>query len=107
MNSEIMNIVNDFVNDTKIILKDNLIAGYLFGSYARNEQNELSDIDVLFIVKVFNSKIRSDISSLSSDYSIEKGIIISPVIKDIDVWNKNKKYETLFFSEIEKHGIKL
>jgi len=53
MNIEILNIVKDFVSETKIILKDNLIAGYLFGSYARNEQNELSDIDILFIVKVF------------------------------------------------------
>jgi len=49
-----------------------------------------------------NLKIRSDISSLSSEYSLKKGVIISPIIKDINIWNKNKKYETLFFSEIEK-----
>ncbi len=107
MKSQISNIIKNFVNDTKKILKDNLIAEYLFGSYSRNEQTELSDIDILNIVKQFNSQVRSEISALSSDYSLEKEIIISPIIKSISVWEKNKKYNTLFYTEIERDGIKL
>jgi len=107
MESHISDIINDFACDTKRILKDNLVAEYLFGSYARNEQTNLSDIDILIIVKQFNPRIRRKISSLSSDYSLKKDIIISPVIKDIDVWRKNQKYNTLFYSEIARDGIKL
>ena len=107
MEHQISDIINDFANDTKKMLKDNLVMEYLFGSYARNKQSELSDIDILIIVKQFNSQIRSQISSLASDYSLERDVIISPVIKDINVWKKNRKYNTLFYSEIERDGIKL
>ena len=107
MKSQINDIVKNFIRDTQAILKDNLIAGYLFGSYARNEQTPESDIDILFIVKRFNSKIRNEMSSLSSDYSIEKDVIISPIIKDIHIWRKNQEYKTLFYNDIIKDGIKL
>lgn len=107
MNPEIPEIVKEFVKDTKAILKDNLVKEYLFGSYAKNEQSELSDIDILIIVKEFDAMIRKEISSLASDYSLNKGIVISPIIKDIQVWEKNKKYETLFYREVSKHGIEL
>ena len=107
MNSEISNIVKEFVFETKNILRDNLVQEYLFGSYAKEEQHKLSDIDILIIVKEFNSRIRREISSLSSDYSIQKGIVISPIIKDINIWEKNKKYNTLFYNEIENYGIEL
>ena len=107
MSPQISNILENFVNDTRKLLKDNLVVEYLFGSYAKNKQNALSDIDILIIVKEFNSQIRKEISSLSSNYSLEKGVIISPIIKDIHIWRKNKKYYTLFYKEIKKYGIKL
>jgi uncharacterized protein len=107
MNLDSYKIVKEFIDDTKKILKKNIIKKYLFGSYAKNQQNEWSDIDVLIIVKQLDNKIRKEISSLSSDYSINKDILISPILKDIDVWEKNKAHNTLFYKEIEKYGIEL
>ncbi len=102
-----LNIAKAFAKDTKEILKDNLIVEYLFGSYARGQQTEFSDIDILIIVKQLNVQLRGSISGLSSDYSLEKGVLISPVIKDINVWKKNEQYKTLFYTEIQRDGIKL
>jgi predicted nucleotidyltransferase len=107
MDAQISNIVKDFVRDTQAILKDNLVEGYLFGSHSRNEQTSESDIDLLFIVREFNAQVRNEISSLSSDYSLERDMIISPIIKDKHVWEKNRKYNTLFYKEIIKDGIRL
>jgi predicted nucleotidyltransferase len=107
MYNRVSNIIKDFINDTEKILKDNLVKEYLFGSYAKNTQDEFSDIDILIIVKHFNPKLRKEISSLSSSYSLNQNVIISPVIKDLNVWEKNKKYNTLFYTEIEKYGISL
>lgn len=100
-------LINDFIRDSRNLLKDNLIQEYLFGSYATGKQGPFSDIDILLIVKFLNPKIRSQISSLSSDYSLEHGIIISPVLKDIATWEKNKNYKTLFYNEIVLKGINL
>lgn len=107
MNKDITKIIKNFSNDTKKILKDNLIAEYLFGSFAINESTESSDIDILIIVKNFDYHIRKAISSLSSDYSLDKNIFISPIIKDIIIWEKNKEYKTLFYKELQRDGIKL
>ncbi len=107
MKAQIRNIVNEFVRDAQGILKDNLVKGYLFGSYSRNEQNPESDIDLLFIVKKFDSQVRNKLSSLASDYSLERDLIISPILKDVQVWEKNLKYDTLFYKEIIKDGIRI
>ena len=57
MENRISKIINDFTKDTRKMLGDNLVEEYLFGSYARNEQTELSDIDILIIMKKFDAKI--------------------------------------------------
>lgn len=107
MNKSIERIVNNFSNDTKKLLKDNLIAEYLFGSTARAENKELSDIDILIIVKQFDYKLREALSSLSSEYSINHGLYISPILKDKNIWEKNKIHQTLFYQEIQRDGIRL
>ncbi len=107
MNTQIRNIVKEFVRDAQDILKSNLVEGYLFGSYSRSEQTSESDIALLFIVKKFNAQIKNEISSLSSDYSLEKNVIISPIIKDVQVWEKNRKHDTLFYNKIIKDGIRI
>lgn len=101
------NIIKDFIEDSQKILSENLVEGYLFGSYARNEQTPESDFDLLFIVKKFDASIRNQLSSLASDYSLERGVIISPILKDIQVWEKNRKYDTHFYRQIMKDGIRL
>lgn len=108
MDDKTFNIVKNFAKDSKKILEENnVIAQYIFGSFARNEQSEESDIDVCIIVKNLNYKLRRKVSELSSDYSLEKNIIISAIIKDIKTWQKNKKYNSLFYREIKRDGIKI
>jgi len=43
-------VIQQFVSDSRRILKGCLIAEYLFGSYATNTQTPLSDIDILILV---------------------------------------------------------
>lgn len=100
-------IIRNFTKDTKNILKDNLIAEYLFGSYATNTQTSQSDIDILIIVKHYTSEFQWQMGGLASEYSLKYDVCVSPILKDIQVWNKNQQYRTLFFQEITSHGIKL
>ncbi|MDZ7722203.1 MAG: nucleotidyltransferase domain-containing protein [candidate division KSB1 bacterium] len=107
MTKQIQHIIRHFKKDTQAILKDNLLAEYLFGSYSKNTYTSHSDIDILIIVKSLNPEIRDKISSLSSDYSLNQGVIISPILKDHETWDKNKKYNTYFYKEIQKYGKEL
>ena len=103
----ISRIIRKFVQDSKQILQENIIAEYLFGSYATNTYTSLSDIDILIIVNTFTPGIRRQISGLASEYSLEYDVYISPIIKDSQVWNKNEYYHTLFYQEVTRNGIQL
>ncbi|MCP5104149.1 MAG: nucleotidyltransferase domain-containing protein [bacterium] len=103
----ISGIIQRFVKDSNRILQENVIAKYLFGSYSTNTYTPLSDIDILIIVNTFTPEIRRQMSGLASDYSLEYDVLISPIIKDSEVWNKNKQHHTLFYQEVTQNGIRL
>lgn len=103
----ISRIVQQFAADSKQLLHDNVIGEYLFGSYATNTQTAVSDIDILILVNTLTPGTRQQVSSLASDYSLEHDIYISPVLKDLHVWNENKAHNTLFYQEVVTHGVAL
>jgi len=107
MNKNISRIAEDFTNDSRKILKDNLIEQYIFGSQVKNTNVEDSDIDILLIVSKVSIEIKKQISALASEYSLNYNIIISPVIKEKSIWEKNKKYNTLFYTEVKQFGVAL
>jgi len=103
----IAKIVKQFAADSKQLLHDTVIGEYLFGSYATNTQTALSDIDILILVNALTPGARQQLSGLASDYSLEHDVYISPVLKDIQVWNENKAHDTLFYQEVVTHGVAL
>ncbi|MDI6885919.1 MAG: nucleotidyltransferase domain-containing protein [archaeon] len=96
-----MNYVNLIVGSLKRTLKKNLISVVLFGSVAREEAVEGSDIDILLILKTFeNFKSRFDVFNeiekemrTSKEYrDLEEnklGTLISPVPLTSDEIKKN------------------
>ncbi len=104
---QISHIIRDFARDTKHLLKKNVVAEYLFGSYATNKQTSLSDIDILVIVKDYTPELQWAMSGLASEYSLKYDVCISPILQDIRVWEKNRRYHTLFYQEVSEHGIRL
>ena len=100
-------VIQQFADDTKQLLHENLWAEYLFGSYATNRQTPLSDIDILIIVKHFTPDLQRQVSGLAVDYSLKYNLYISPIVQDISVWEKNQSYHTLFYQDVVQQGIRL
>jgi uncharacterized protein len=67
-----------------------LIAIYLFGSYARGDYDENSDLDVMIVLDTYASYwdelVRT--SQLASDLSLEYGVTISRTIMKEEQWQK-------------------
>ncbi len=104
---DVRQMIQQFANETKQLLQENIMAEYLFGSYATNTQTPLSDIDILIIVKHFTPDLQRQMSGLASDYSLEHDMYISPILQDREVWAKNQDCQTLFYQEVMQHGIPL
>ena len=103
----IAQIVGRFIEDARRTLKDQAIAEYLFGSYSTNTQTPESDIDILIIVKEYSPELQWQLSGLASDYALTYDVCISPILKDIQVWQKNQYYQTLFYQNILRYGVRL
>jgi len=103
----ISQIILNFANDSKQLLKDNVLAEYLFGSYAKQTQTSLSDIDILIIVMRTTPDLQWQMGGLASEYSLKYQVCFSPILQDIQVWHKHEYYHTLFYQEVTKYGIRL
>lgn len=106
MNKKIKILVRNFIKTVKIKLSNEIISIFIFGSRVKNNYRKDSDLDILFITKHRNYKIREILSEIASEFSIESGIYISPIIESKETWTLNKKYQTAFYNEIIKYGNK-
>ena len=85
-------IAREFV---KAIASDNIIKTILFGSVARGDDNDESDIDILIVVHHDNKELESFIDNLVVDFILKKEEVISPHVMTEEHFNKTKDYSFL------------
>ena len=109
MPSVINTIISEFISGVKEILGNHLKKIILYGSYARGDYNKSSDVDIMILTDLSYEEIekyRDDISDISFDIELEKGLIISPIIKNIDKYNARVNVVP-FYTNVEKEGVVL
>ena len=88
---------------------DSLDSVIVYGSYARGDYSELSDVDVMILVSLTENQIKeifNRISDLAFEYLMEYGIDISPVIINMDhfnYWADNLPY----YRNVRDEGVRL
>jgi len=97
--------VSLFVRKLKKLLGKQLLELKLFGSKARGDFDDESDIDILVVVDSNDWKLRKKICAIATDADIQYGCNISPVIYTREEHEKNRYFRTLFIQEIEREGI--
>ncbi len=112
MTSTLKSILDEYVQGLLKILGNDLEQIILYGSYARGEQNdneEISDIDIMILVKSDVTKIKNiekKILDYSYDLDLQYDILLSPIVENIDVFNKRAQYMT-FYKNVIKEGVLL
>lgn len=78
---------------------------YLFGSYARGEQEEGSDVDVLVVLDKFIDRYGAEISRsgyLASELSLKYGVSVSRVFMQESEWLHE---ETPFLLNVREEAV--
>ena len=77
---------------------------YLFGSYARNEADGESDLDILVVLDRVDSYAReiSETNEVTSEISLKYGITLSRVFASESQWRDDS---TLFFVNVREEAI--
>lgn len=97
--------IKSLVRYTKDAFGDNLNSIILYGSYARGEQTEESDVDIAIRLKSgYSKKTLDKLLDFVSGKEIECGKVLSVI--DIDDKKYNEWKDTVpFYKNIEKEGI--
>ena len=94
----IRDVVQEFANSMKMLFGAKLSRIMVYGSYARGDYTDSSDVDVMILVKIPEDQIR-DYTDRVSDCAFENlvkyGVDISPVVKNeahFNEWSDNLPY---------------
>jgi uncharacterized protein len=106
---QVNEISNILATKAKEIFGDKLKEVILFGSFARGNASDESDIDIMLLVEMDRtdlSKYKNDICKISSDLGMQFNVLISPILQGTDEFNKFKK-DLPFFRNVTHEGVRI
>jgi predicted nucleotidyltransferase len=89
------------------LLGDKLLSIRLFGSRARDEGTEESDLDVLVVVQDRDRALYRRIVEESLDIDLAYDMNLAPTILSDEEYRQNREFGTPFYRNVEKEGIVL
>jgi len=104
---DLQTIINSFATECKTLFGDKLLDIKLYGSYARGDQEEYSDIDLLILLDIDDADARkylSPICSIASEIDLTFNVLLSPFICGKDQYDKLKDFPG-FYSNIQGEGV--
>lgn len=109
--NDIQEIINDFTVKIRKLLGNSLKQIVLYGSYARGDFNENSDIDIMILIDMEDKELENyyeKIVEIAYDIESEQNfkIHLSPIVKNIDKFNY--WLDTVpFYMNVKKEGVLL
>jgi predicted nucleotidyltransferase len=88
-------------------LGDNLVKLYLFGSKARGDFHDDSDIDLLVIVNRLDAESRWQIRATAANCSLQYDVLFNTHLYDKARWDDIVRYRDTLWREVERDGIPL
>jgi predicted nucleotidyltransferase len=97
----------DFASRLRGRYGDAIVDLRLFGSVARGESHEGSDVDVAVVLSRLDWETRRAVIDLATDVGLECGLAISPTVFARETWNRFREEERPLVMDIEREGIVL
>lgn len=85
----------------------NLVELRLFGSYARGEAHEESDVDVCVVLHSMTWENRRAILDLGADVFLDLDVQISPTVLSEDQYRLWRRQDRSLVRDIEREGVRL
>ncbi len=106
--AEALNILNEVYDRSNAIFGGSIKEAYLYGSYARGDYHDESDIDILLVADISQSEIsvyRNSVALLTSDLSLKYDITVSVAIKPFEQF---RRYSDIlpYYKNVITEGIK-
>ena len=99
-------VLSDFVAECRNAFNDKLSEVRLFGSYARGDNYEESDIDIMVILNMSDTEVRKgrhDVCRIAAMLELKYCVTISPVLYGKEEYDARKKFG--FCKNVETEGV--
>ena len=109
MIQHVKEILKKYVNEIQELYGNQLKSVILYGSYARGDFKQDSDIDIMILVDMTDIEIREKgqfLSEATFEYNFDNNIMIMPIVKNLNHFNKWLRACPFYFN-VKKEGIEL
>jgi predicted nucleotidyltransferase len=102
-----LTVAEKFAEDVRKYLGGLVKEVILFGSVARGDYREESDIDVLIVVEADPWEIQKRVSDLVVKYLLRYGAYISAKVVSTEEFELMKDINTAFYTNVRREGVLL
>ncbi|MCR4594573.1 MAG: nucleotidyltransferase domain-containing protein [Clostridiales bacterium] len=102
-------IIHEVLSYAENVFGNQLVKAKLYGSFARGDYDEESDVDILLLVKTDNhdlSEYEKELSDFSFELSMKYRTLVSPFLQDNEIYERYKDVYP-FFMNVENEGVDL
>ena len=103
---QIDNISQQISQSYRSVYGDNIVAIYLYGSYARGNYDEESDVDIAAIIRGNRIDLQRKLKQIwdvSADIGLKNDVIVSPTVIPFDEYEEYK-HTLPYYMNIQTEG---
>ena len=109
MPDKVKNVLDKYVSEVSVIYGQHLKYVLLYGSYARGDFREGSDIDIMILVDLDHDAIKSlstKMSDMTFDINYENDLMIMPIVQNLSFFKKWVRSHP-FYNNVNNEGVEL
>lgn len=109
MPERLNSILKKYVDEVRMLYGDSLKTVILYGSYARGDFRQDSDIDIMILVELTEEEIREkgrQLSDVTFEYNYDNDLMIMPIVKNESHFNKWLRAYPFYYN-VKKEGVEL
>lgn len=106
-NSSFWSLLHKFADGLRQLEGENIDKVLLIGSYARGEQTDESDIDIVILLKIISKELRNRIYDYLLDFMLEHDLDISLKLINSATYQEWKEWADPFVKSVEIEGIEV
>jgi len=106
---QLQTILGRLLDDLRVALGTQIREAILFGSYARQDTRDDSDIDVLVLVDLDRERIAGytwKIGEIASALLMDYGVMVSPLVENADHYMRHTDVLP-FYRNIQREGVRI
>jgi predicted nucleotidyltransferase len=99
--------VEEYIQLIRSRYPERILAVALFGSKARGDADDESDIDLLVLVDVEEKRFRDELWHIASRVSLEHNVVVSPSVFGQERWAETRRIRMPIYRAIQAEAVPL